>query len=408
MQPAVNSPDNPSPEEPIASESLNGRSRVPVLGTVATLDREIVTDPAVFKALATEWARLQSRCDGSSVFMRWEWHYTWWQVYAGEHDHLHIITWRRDGELVGLLPLYRQACGIVPGRACLRLVGTGELAIDEVATEYGDVLVDVSVQAQVATLAANYLQQFNGWTRIEMSCLMENSVLHQALLAGGRSHVRQRSAGLRYRLSLPGNESDYLDSLGASRAKRIRRSQRAAEKDGGLVRSSINSPDCFDSAFRELAELNHERQAHMKRKSVFASRRFGEFHQKLSRQLFAEGAADIARFHVGTRLLAVLYCYYDADSCYYYQSGFTRKDSNRYMPLTLAHLMEMQRSREAGRQYYDFMRGEPPTYKEEFNCETHAMVDVSVYRWRWQCSLARANRQLRARARKALGRIRRQ
>ncbi|MGQ7843205.1 GNAT family N-acetyltransferase [Granulosicoccus sp. 3-233] len=389
----MNQYGKPSTEKANADEGQNG---LPPLPLVCSLDRDVVTDDAAFRDLAVDWNHLLGRSPGGSVFMRWEWHYTWWQVYAGRHDHLHIITWRRNGELVGLLPLYRQACGIVPGRTCLRLTGTGELAIDEVATEYGDLLVDSGLQAEVCSLASEYLLQFNGWIHIEMPCLLEGSLLHQVLVAGGRSHLRVRSAGLRYRLPLLEDEAGYLDSLGASRAKRIRRSQKAAARDGGIAVTTITSAACFDTAFRELAELNHERQAHKRRKSVFASARFQAFHRQLSRQLFAEGAVDIVRFHLGARLLAVLYCYYDEVTCHYYQSGFTRKDSNRYMPLTLAHLMEMQRNREADRKYYDFMRGEAPTYKEEFNCETSAMVNVSVYRWRWQLSLAIANRRLRA------------
>ncbi len=379
---------------------------MPLSGTVPTLETEVVTDRAAFKDLAADWNRLQSRCAGSSVFMRWEWHYTWWQVYAGKNDHLHIMVWRRDGELVGLLPLYRQACGIIPGRACLRLTGTGEATIDEVATEYGDLLADVELQTRISTMAADHLLQFSDWTHVEMPCLLEGSLLHRLLVADEESHARVRSAGLRYRLSLKDGEAAYLDSLGASRAKRIRRSQRAAAKDGGIVLTSVDSVAGFEDAFRELAELNDERQAFKKRKSVFSSVRFQQFHQQLSEQLFADGAVDIVRFHLGDRLLAALYCYYDADTCYYYQSGFTRKDSNRYMSLTLAHLMEMQRNRDAGRSYYDFMRGEPPTYKEDFNCETSAMVDISVYRWRWQLQLARANRRLRARAGKWLRKMR--
>ncbi len=406
MQPVVNPYEKPLAGKAIAGEESNDRPPMPLAGTVYTLDRELVTDNAVFKDLEADWNTLLGRSDAGSVFMSWAWHYTWWQVYAGKHDHLHIITWRRNGVLVGLLPLYLRTCSIVPRRGCLRLTGTGELAIDEVATEYGDLLVEPGLESETGILASDYLQQFNGWTQIELSCLLQDSLLYKILLAGGENRVRERSAGFRYRLSLQGDESDYLESLGASRAKRIRRSQRAADKDGGIELTSIKTADSFDAAFRELAELNHERQLHKRRKSVFASERFRQFHHQLSRQLFAEGAVDIVRFHLGTRLLAVLYCYYDADNCHYYQSGFTRKDSNRYMSLTLAHLMEMQRNREAGRKYYDFMRGEPPTYKEDFNCDTSPMVDVSVYRWRWQLGLALANRRLRARVRKYLQRIR--
>jgi len=57
------------------------------------------------------------------------------------------------------------------------------------------------------------------------------------------------------------------------------------------------------------------------------------------------------------------------------------------MPLTFAHLAEMERNRRLGRRYYDFMRAEPPTYKEDFGCETTAMVTTFVFcsKWRLFC-----------------------
>ncbi len=397
MQSAVNRPEDPSLNKTHCSgiSIVDGHS-VPGTDSLVSLDREVVTTLEDFKNLALEWAALGQRSRSACVFMQWEWHYTWWQVYAGKRDSLHIITWRRRGELVGLLPLYRRAGSLISSNACLRLIGTGESAIDEVATEYGDVLADDQLESEIAALAADYLQRFNGWTQVKLFCMLEDSVLYPALRTGQNGQILLRSSGLRFRLRLPEDELTYLDNLGGSRAKRIRRSQRAALREGGIKATAVDSVDGFDQAFHELAELNHERQAHMRRKSVFASPRFRQFHQKLCVRLHVTGAADIVRFHIGSRLLAVLYCFYDDDTCHYYQSGFTRKDSNRFMPLTLAHLMEMQRSRDAGMRYYDFMRGEPPTYKEEFDCETSALVDVAVYRWQWQRVMAVAYRHLRA------------
>ncbi|ASJ75597.1 GNAT family N-acetyltransferase [Granulosicoccus antarcticus] len=408
MQPTVDCLEDSSLNNTHFSSHLHV-DRLSVIGIegLASLDREIVTHIDDFRNLEAEWTALGSRSRSACVFMQWEWHYTWWQIYAGKRDKLHIVTWRRGGELVGLLPMYRQASLIIPGNTCLRFIGTGEKAIDEVATEYGDLLADNRLDSAISTLAAEYLHQFDGWVRVELFCMLEDSLLNIALQAGQHPALLTRSSGLRYRLRLPKDEETYLESLGSSRAKRIRRSQRAVLREGGLELTVVDSVAGFDSAFRELAELNHERQAHMRRKSVFASTRFRQFHQQLCARLHATDAADIIRIHLGSRLLAVLYCFYDGQTCHYYQSGFSRKDSNRFMPLTLAHLMEMQRSRQAGKEFYDFMRGEPPTYKEDFNCETSPMIDVACYRWAWQKAMAVVYRRTRAKAGK-LARVLRQ
>ena len=339
----------------------------------------IITDNDTFESLADEWSTLMKLSKRACVFMSWQWHYTWWQVYADHRDQLHIVTWRVRGRLVGILPLYLRY-GMLPVNACLRFMGSGESQIDEVATEYSDLLAEEGMERSIAVLAGSYLASFKHWNCVELNCLLDNAALRQSLLTQNGVHLLERAAGQRYRIGLGGSESSYMDQLPQSRAKRIRRSQRVAMRDGGIRATPIDSPADFDRAFRELAELNHERQAHKSRKSVFASGRFRRFHHELCGRLHHTGAANVIRFHMNSTLLAVLYCFYDEQSCHYYQSGFARHGANRYMPLTLAHLIEMQRNRDAGRSYYDLMRGKPPCYKDELGCETMRMVNLTLYR----------------------------
>jgi len=362
------------------------------------LAQEIVSDNSAFRNLAQDWGELLERSQSACVFMRWEWHYTWWQVYADKRDRLHIVTWRERGRLLGVLPLYVRS-GLLPGDACLRFLGAGESQIDEVATEYSDLLADRSAEQAIALLASHYLGSFKQWNRVEFSCVLDDALLRQSLMANDKLFSLERSAGQRYRIALLGDEAGYVASLPVSRAKRISRSRRVALRDGGISATPVYSIEDFDCAFKELAELNHERQAHKQRKSVFASERFRCFHHQLCMQLYDKGAVNIVRFHLNSQLLAVLYCFYDAQNCHYYQSGFARKGANRYMPLTLAHLIEMQRNREAGRNYYDLMRGKPPCYKDEFSCETTPMISLSLYRSavRLECAkLYRAARSIMA------------
>lgn len=355
----------------------------------------IIHDNGEFESLAEEWTDLLNRSNSACVFMRWEWHYTWWQVFAGKRDVLHVVTWRSQGRLVGLLPLYFSK-DLFSSSGCLRFLGTGESQIDEVATEYSDLLADESVEDQVAHLAGRYLGSFRHWKCVELYCMVNTALLRKSLIARKDIYSLERCVGQRYRIPLNSSESCYLDSLSPSRSKRIRRSQRAGIRDGGIRALPISSISDFDRAFRELAELNNERQAHKQRKSVFASVRFRHFHYELCLRLHDSGAANIIRFHLNSRLLAVLYCFYDEQSCHYYQSGFARKDANKYMPLTLAHMIEMQRNRDAGRSYYDLMRGKPPCYKDEFGCETTPMGSLSLYKSPARRAVAIYYRALRA------------
>ena len=363
----------------------------------------VVEDIASFENLAHAWAKLMPHADAATVFMQWEWHFTWWQVFAGQRDSLYIMTWWQGEELVGVLPVYKHR-GLLPGTNCLKFIGTGESQVDEVATEYGDLLIDRRVQADVLASAVQHLLSFDTWQQIELMCMLQTSKLANALLDVSSVHALTSTAGQRYRVSLAGTEAEYFKELKGSRAKRIQRSQRALEREGGIVATPIDSIEDFDPAFRELAELNHERQAYKQRKSAFASSRFRHFHYELCLRLHDAGSANIVRFHLGSRLLAVLYCFYDETCCYYYQSGFTRKDANRYMPLTVAHLMEMQRNREHGRPFYDLMRGRPPCYKDEFSCQITPMFNVSVFKSRGVLRLVSGYRSLRSLAARLLKR----
>jgi len=191
------------------------------------------------------------------------------------------------------------------------------------------------------------------------------------------------------------DEAAHLEKISKSRTKRLERSRRALARDGGFEQISVTSASELNKVFHHLAELNHERQAHKRRKSVFASEKFNRFHRLLIELIFEQGGVNIHQFKLKHRLLAVIYCFYDEQTCYYYQSGFSKRAANKYMPLTFAHLAEMQRNREAGRRYYDFMRAEPPNYKEDFGCEATPMLTTFIFCSKWRLFGFNARKALR-------------
>ena len=360
----------------------------------SALELRVVDDVRGFDALEEEWRALLARVDGASVFLSWEWHRTWWAVFGDAAGaRLHLVTVREGDALLGVLPLWRTPPSLA-GAAALRLIGTGEAEIDEVATEYADVLAEPARARTVADRLIAHLATFERWDRVTLPCVLEGSVLLEA----ARRHDLPRlesAAGARYRVALENGERAHLARLGPSRARRIERSRRALVRDGGLRVVPTVTPAELDDAFAELAALNRERQGARQRKSAFASERFVRFHRELAARLLPEGRVDIVRYRLGSRPLAALHCFRDRTGSHYYQSGFASADANRYMPLTIAHLDEMRRAREAGRRWYDLMRGHPPCYKDEFGCETTPMLDLTLFRSHAALALARRWRALR-------------
>src|SRR6516162_8462412 len=69
---------------------------------------QCVGDTREFSALRPEWNDLLRRSAADTIFLTWEWLWSWWECYAGKDDLLHILVIREAGELIGILPLYRK------------------------------------------------------------------------------------------------------------------------------------------------------------------------------------------------------------------------------------------------------------------------------------------------------------
>lgn len=353
----------------------------------------VINDPDGLDALADEWRALHAQSQ-ACFFMSFDWHYTWWKVYAAPEDRLYIVRITQNDKLVGLLPMYLKPGGLL-SKSRLLFLGTGEARGDEVATEYLDVLANPAYATAVADAAIQWLSECNKWSRVELRCVLDDALLVQAYRRQPGLYIEERGAGNRYRVDLQGSEADHLSKISKSKVKRIERSRRALQREQGLTQISMSGLSELDMAFKQLTELNHERQEQKQRKSVFASQQFRRFHRDLIERVLAYDGVNIHQFKLGANVLAIVYCFYDEQTCYYYQSGFVRKASNKYMPLTFAHLSEMEKNRATGRRFYDLMRAEPPSYKEDFGCETTPMFNTFIFCSATQLHVFNASRILR-------------
>src|SRR5262245_48226632 len=104
--------------------------------TIQTIDE--------FLGLRDEWNALLEASSSNCVFLTHEWLSTWWKHLA-EGRRLHIVTARKDGKLVGVLPLAERApqlARMMP--RILEFLGSGVIGSD-----YLDAIVAKDYECEV-------------------------------------------------------------------------------------------------------------------------------------------------------------------------------------------------------------------------------------------------------------------
>src|SRR5205823_5234022 len=87
----------------------------------------------------SEWDTLYASSAYASTPLDFTWMRAWWCVYGRKlvTAELAIVTVRRAGRLVGILPLYTSSKSRVPlSLRCMRFISTGEPEYEETCPDY--------------------------------------------------------------------------------------------------------------------------------------------------------------------------------------------------------------------------------------------------------------------------------
>lgn len=334
-----------------------------------------------FLELREDWSSLLEQSAQNGIFLSWEWHYTWWECFSKPKDTLQILLIKSSDKVVGLAPLYFQQSAY-RGKT-LRFIGTGEAEADEVVTEYLDFIALPGHEQTVIDTISDLIIEQNTWQRIEFNCVLKDYLCAQvAEQLKEKYSLQSHLNGRVFSTPLESSEIQYRETrLSTSRNKRLKRCLKALDKDGGgLTRKTIQDAPEIDTHLGILKKLHDERWSAKNKSSIFESKRFMDFHKKLLTLLVPQGKASIALYSLNEKPISAVYVMYSKNDCHYYQSGFSKEGENRYMPLFVSHIKEMNAARDLGFTNYDFMRGSTNSYKSDFGCLEADMFDLKIYR----------------------------
>jgi hypothetical protein len=339
----------------------------------------LLTEPTELERLLPEWRELAAR-SGNELCTSPAWLATWWKIF-GDGRGLRVVTFRRDGRLIGIAPLcFRRVrfARALPVRR-LELLGSGEDEADEICSDYIGFVIERGAEKEVADGFAGALaaERIGAWDELLMPA-MDGSSPMPVLLASALARAKFRSelirAGEAPYISLPSSWDEYLRRLPSQHRYLVTRSLRDWEKWSGSPAKleRVTSIDDLPRAQELLRTLHSER---WNGDGTFRSPRFTEFHDRVMQILFSDGALDIAWLSAHGAPIAVLYNIHWNGKVYFYQSGRQLHIPKQVRPGIVAHACAIRDAIAAGRREYDFLNG-TSQYKMQLALSTRPVVTV--------------------------------
>lgn len=287
-------------------------------------------------AIAPEWTALCDECPDGTPFQRPEWLLSWERhlSFGGEPR---VITFRRNGRLVGLLPLeLRHQPG---GSRVLSLLGAG-------VTDHLDMLVLPGVSLELPLLAHLH-QTRRQWDALELEALRPSSPL----------------LALRF-------PEDWADEVAGGIASPVLRLpppstpanlRRAGARLGRLPKARWlrANPSNVDDLLEAFIELHGQRWSGVGERGVLVDPAVLAFHRSAAPQLVARNILRLHVLEVAGQPAAAIYALLEKQRLFCYLQGFN-PELRRVSPglLVVAHAIEAAAAE--GATVVDLLRGREP------------------------------------------------
>jgi CelD/BcsL family acetyltransferase involved in cellulose biosynthesis len=292
---------------------------------------------AALEDLRAEWSALCDRCPRTTPFQRPEWLIPWNREFPPWEPW--ILTARRDGRLIGLLPLFRYINDQRGGERTLACFGAGLSDIHELLAEPGE-------EREVAAAFFARLDERPEWDACDLEQLRPGSPLLTAPLPAGWTDEIEVQDVCPV-LELPATVEGLEDVVPGRQRYNLRQFRRRAEREHGLCFEAV------DEAGRGAALDAFERM--MRARWGEGSLQAG-FHRQVSAAFQERGGLALYVLRLAGEIAAVHYGFREKGSVYCYLHGFDAR-FEKLSPGLLLLGGVLEEAVRSGAREMDFLRG---------------------------------------------------
>jgi CelD/BcsL family acetyltransferase involved in cellulose biosynthesis len=318
------------------------------------------------------WNGLLSQSSANTIFLTWEWLFSWGENYLDAGRSLFIIMVYKNDELVGIAPWYIQHLR----RGALTVKQVRFLGAPDAGSDYLDVIIKRGQEQKVA----NFLHEFllagarDRWDSCVLEDLPSNSLFLLYFLnaiedAGKYAEIRQCS--FCPTVALPKKGEDLLSLYSANRRQQYRRHLKLLRNEGEL-QHKIFTGERVGEAFETFCDLYETKNDHHD-KSVRS------FLSKYVTQCANEQTLRIDLFSSNEKVIGGLLHLKHQDNLAMYLMAV---DKEFHPNISLGNILVglcLSSAIEDGVTIYDFLKGTEP-YKFHWADQARTSVTLSYYK----------------------------
>jgi CelD/BcsL family acetyltransferase involved in cellulose biosynthesis len=366
---------------------------------------EQIEETEGFRRLRPEWDGLLASSRSDSIFLTWEWLFTWWKHLAGRRR-LSILAVRSAGELIAIAPLALRPPDygrLTPFRA-LEFLGTGS-----VGSDYLDLIVRAGQEPLALPALAGHLAR--GKVMLEMAQIRTGGSLARDLaerIEGRGWSLTASSTSVCPYIDLEGRTwASYLAGLGPAHRANLQRRLRNMERSFEWSFREAESEEERREFLGHLIDLHHLRRQELGGSDAFNTPGLLAFHEEFSALARERGWLRLYLLRLDAKPAAALYGFQHGGTFSFYQSGFDpayRKQSVGLVAMGLT----IRKALEAGAAEFDLLHGDE-TYKSLWARERRETGRLEAYpphaRGALQRTVNQCGRGARRLARRAMPRV---
>ncbi len=338
------------------------------------LKLKIITTTDEFSNCADRWNELA----GDSVFHRWEWMFSWWEVFQHTGQLAIVVITDRDDRWLGVAPWFKTNT-VKQGRV-IRTLASGAACSD-----YTSLAIRPTFEQAVTSTLAEIISGEEDLDGI----FADVDVFEIEAHTGGdqgvqclREHLEFQSIGVQseefaatWRAELPTTWSEFQSRLHKSFRRKTKKAAKRLE-DPDFQTSIARTPEQINELWGTFVDLHQRRRQSLNQPGCFADNDFERFLRFATIRLSEYGLAKINLVSHGGRPLATSLEFVSGDSVLMYQTGMDPEQ----LDLEPGHIIftyTIQHSIEQRFTWFDFLRGDEP-YKSRWKAQRFPLYRTKI------------------------------
>ncbi len=330
-----------------------------------------------FTAIRKEWNSLLSVSNANSIFLTWEWAFSWWENFSNANNTLFVLTIIDDNKIVAIAPLVITK-KIYFGFFSIREINF--LGGKTVHGEYLDFIISPEWESRkVISCIFDYINEHKSqWDIIRLMDIPEKSASIQCAIEIGKDkHYRltRRITSICPFIVLPDSWTALHASLKKSMLKNFKYQTRRLQKKIGAT-IELYDTQCIDIEIEVFLKLHESRWSSKGLPGAFIDKNKRLFYHSIANRFSKKNWLSLWFLKINSKPIAALFGFKYCNKFYYLQSGFDPEWSKYSIGQVLLGKV-IENAILEGCQEFDFLRG-AESYKYDWGAIDKRNIKLEI------------------------------